>query len=101
MNNIPHLRPYNFLLYQNYPNPFNSSTHIFFQIYKGGDVSLEIYNLNGQLVKSLINKKHKEGRYDIIWNGSDENGHLVASGIYFCQFKVNGKVRINKLTLIR
>ena len=84
-----------------YPNPFNNSTTIKFSTPHLKKLSIKIYNILGKEVRTLLNKKQGAGEYHVTWDGKDDNNHLVVSGIYFCQFKVNGKVRINKLTLIR
>jgi len=68
--------PGGFMLYQNYPNPFNPSTAISF-------VNLTVYNLLGQEVKNLVNRNLPAGRHTIEWDGRDNLGRAVASGIYF------------------
>ena len=88
-------------LSQNNPNPFNSSTKISYQIPEGGDVSLKIFNLNGQLVKTLINQQRKEGYYEIIWNGMDDNNHPVTSGVYLIMLTLNKSRITQKITLLR
>lgn len=85
----------------NYPNPFNSKTQIIYQIPEGGEISLKIYNLNGQIVKTLIDQKQKEGQYEIIWNGMDDNDHPVASGIYIAKLRFNNLNAIKKITLLQ
>lgn len=90
-----------FILYQNYPNPFNSFTHFRYELAKGGDATLQIFNLNGEVVKTLVNHNQKGGEYQVFWNGFDEFGKEVTSGIYFCQLRVNGRIQTRKLTLIR
>ena len=89
------------LLLHNYPNPTNNSTLISFQLPKGGDASLKIFNLSGQVVKSLLNQKHKEGRYDITWNGNDQNNNHVSSGIYLIKLSLDQFSIIKKIALVR
>ena len=73
----------NYQLYQNYPNPFNPSTTIKFQLKKAETVSVKIYNLNGQLVRTLLDNVKKEaGLHTVTWDGRDDAGHKVASGRY-------------------
>ncbi|MDA3814446.1 MAG: T9SS type A sorting domain-containing protein, partial [Candidatus Cloacimonetes bacterium] len=72
----------NAVLYQNVPNPFNPETNIKFYLDESSHVSLEIYNIKGQLVKTLVNNDLSAGEHSFIWNGKDGNGNQVASGIY-------------------
>jgi len=76
------LIPDDYVLFQNYPNPFNNCTSIKYKIIDNTNVKLEIYNLLGQKVKTLINKKQKCGTYELKWDGKNEYGKIVASGIY-------------------
>ena len=76
-------------LLSNYPNPFNPNTTIHYQLATSGSVDLSIYNVQGQLVKTLINEKQNIGIYNILWNGKDNTGQLVSSGIYLCRLKFN------------
>jgi len=69
-------------LEQNYPNPFNPSTVISFQLPEAGDVSLAIYNSNGQLVRTLVAGEKPAGRYSVLWDATDDRGNRVASGVY-------------------
>ncbi|MDD4559637.1 MAG: FlgD immunoglobulin-like domain containing protein, partial [Candidatus Cloacimonetes bacterium] len=70
-------------LFQNYPNPFNPSTTISFSLPQASKVHLDIYNLKGQLVKTLVNTDMEAGIHSVVWNGRDKNNHTVASGVYF------------------
>ncbi|MEG8947321.1 glycosyl hydrolase 53 family protein [Rosettibacter firmus] len=88
-------------LYQNYPNPFNSSTTIKYELNKDSYVSLCIYNSLGELVKVLDNKFIKAGSYSILWDGRDDNGIYVPSGIYFLNLVANEKRLVNKLILLK
>ena len=80
------VKPHNFELLQNYPNPFNSKTIINYQIHKKSKVILEIFNLNGEKIITLINKIHDKGRYSIEWDASK-----YSSGLYICRIQ-NGKM---------
>jgi len=93
--------PIKFNLSQNYPNPFNPVTTIKYQIPKFSEVNLEIYNIAGQLVKTLVNKNQPMGYYLINWNGKDSNGQNVASGIYFFRLIANDFIKIKKMVLVR
>jgi len=88
-------------LEQNYPNPFNPSTTIRFALPEAGEVSLRIYNLNGQLVKEIVNGRFESGRHSVVWDGKDAAGHQVASGLYWYRLRANGFVQTKKLVLMK
>ncbi|MDZ7340861.1 MAG: T9SS type A sorting domain-containing protein [candidate division KSB1 bacterium] len=90
-----------FILYQNYPNPFNSSTQFRYELSKGGDVTLQIFNLKGELVKTLPNHNQKQGEHSIIWNGDDEMGKNIAAGVYLCQMQFAGQTQTIKIMMIK
>lgn len=94
-----YILPISFEMYQNYPNPFNPTTTISFSIPEESKVKLLIYNINGQKVKTLTNKKFIQGNYSIVWNGDDESGKKISSGIYLYNLKVNGKSKAVKKCL--
>ncbi len=71
----------------NHPNPFNPETTISFSLNTEKNTEIVIYNIKGQKVKTLINEKLDAGTHNVVWNGKDENGKSVTSGIYFYQFK--------------
>ncbi|KAA3597979.1 MAG: T9SS C-terminal target domain-containing protein [Calditrichaeota bacterium] len=75
--------PNSFSLEQNFPNPFNPSTKISFNLPKTTNVKLEVFNVKGQLVKTLANGSFESGKQSISWNATDEIGNLVSTGIYF------------------
>ena len=84
------------------PNPFNPSTTIYFQVPESGEVSLAIYSLAGQVVKTLIpGRTLKAGIYDVFWEGRDEQGRPVAAGVYFYRLRVGDKAIVRKMTLLR
>ena len=68
---------------QNYPNPFNPSTMISYSLPEAGQVKLEIFNLRGQLVQVLTDSQDSAGEHRKVWNGTDQSGNAVASGVYF------------------
>lgn len=80
-------KPSGFCLYANYPNPFNPNTNITYDIAKPSWVELKIYSVLGQELMVLVSEKQAQGTYTVSWNGRDRKGHLVPSGIYFCQLK--------------
>lgn len=88
----------------NYPNPFNPSTIISFNIPNGladKKVELNIINIEGELVKKLINEKLPAGNYLIRWDGTNQNGKLSASGIYFYKINIGQKQFVGKMNLIK
>ncbi len=97
--------PESFALYQNHPNPFNMNTMITFDVPNLSSgavvVKLEIYNTRGQLVKSLVDQNKQAGRYTVTWNGSDDFGRLVSSGVYFYKFTAQDIVLTKKLAIMK
>ncbi|PID28850.1 MAG: hypothetical protein CSB55_03115 [Candidatus Cloacimonadota bacterium] len=84
----------------NYPNPFNPSTTINFSIPENSEVNLSIYNVKGQKVRTSINKKLEKGYHKVLWNGKNEAGNFVGSGVYLYRLKVNGKTEAVKKCLM-
>lgn len=93
--------PDHFSLHQNYPNPFNSSTTIRFALPITESISLSIYNLTGQKVTTLVNGVRNAGEYTIQWDGTNENGNQLASGIYVYRLKSSAYEETKKLLLLR
>ncbi|MCB9068988.1 MAG: T9SS type A sorting domain-containing protein [Calditrichae bacterium] len=96
-NNLPN----EFSLEQNYPNPFNPSTSIEFALPQTVDVSLKIYNIRGQLVKTLVDGSKSAGRYSLTWDGTDNFGSRVASGTYIYSIKAGEFVNNKKMVLLK
>ena len=88
------------VLYSNYPNPFNPTTTISFSIPQESNVDLIVYNIKGQKVKTLVNSDLDRGNHSVIWNGVDESGKSVSSGVYFYKLSVNGKSKSVKNCLL-
>jgi hypothetical protein len=88
-------------LEQNYPNPFNPSTKIRFCVLEAGVVQLSIYNLQGQLVRTLVSGHVNAGRHTLTWNGRDNAGKLVPSGVYLYKLQVNGFEETRKMTFMK
>ncbi|MFQ5604493.1 MAG: FlgD immunoglobulin-like domain containing protein, partial [bacterium] len=93
--------PDKFDLAQNYPNPFNPETTIKYQIPKAENVKLEIYNIIGQKVATLVDKKQPAGFYSYTWDSKNDAGIQVASGIYLYRLQAGEFVKTHKLTLLR
>ncbi len=93
--------PSKYSLAQCYPNPFNPETAITFSIKEAGKVSLNIYNLQGQLIRSLVDEEKLAGSYSVIWNGTDDQGVRISSGTYLYTLKVNGFEETKKLTYMK
>jgi len=93
--------PSAFKLEQNYPNPFNPSTTINYDLAKSGQVRLDIYNLIGQRVKTLVNDVQSAGSWKVVWNGKDDVGSSVASGVYFYRLAGPNVVLTKKMVLMK
>lgn len=85
----------------NYPNPFNPSTTISFYLPESGEVVLEVFNIKGQRVKTLLNEKKETGSHDYVWNGTDQNGRIVSSGVYFYKISIGTKSIVSKMLLMK
>ena len=86
----------------NYPNPFNPETTISFNLPEESKVELDIYNIKGQKIKSLVNDQYLKGEHSIIWDGTNTNNKSVSSGIYLYQLKVNDKIeKVKKMMLLK
>jgi hypothetical protein len=90
-----------FTLFQNYPNPFNPTTTIRYNLPKPGNVEIRIFNMNGQLVRNFSIINGASGVHQVSWNGKNELGRVVASGLYVYQVKFENKVISKKMILIR
>jgi hypothetical protein len=88
-------------LSQNYPNPFNPSTKISFALPEATEVSLKIYDVAGQLVQTLVNGVIEAGRHQVVWDGTNQNGMQVASGVYFYQLRAGEFKQVRKMSLLR
>lgn len=93
--------PASFQLFQNYPNPFNPTTTISYRLPVKGDVQLTIYDQLGRQIRKLVNQTQSSGSHRIEWNGLDDNGNEVSSGIYIYQLKSNRLAENRKMVLIR
>jgi uncharacterized protein (TIGR02145 family) len=93
--------PNDFQLVQNYPNPFNPTTSIEYNLSARSQVKLEIFNILGQKIRTLENQIKPAGSYKIEWNGTDDAGKTVTSGIYTYRFTAGDVVQIKQMSLIK
>jgi len=88
-------------LRQNYPNPFNPVTHISYDIIEATNVTIRIYDLLGRSVKTLVNERKDVGTYTTLWNGLDQNGSKVASGVYIYRLETERFNTTKKMLLLK
>lgn len=86
---------------RNYPNPFNPLTRIEFSLDEEARVYLRVYDLSGKVVRTLVQERMPAGRHAAMWNGEDEGGKTVASGIYICRLEASDKMATRKMVLLR
>jgi len=91
--------PEKFEVFQNYPNPFNPSTSISYNLPKNEFVTLAIYNINGEKIAELVNAHQNPGSYTVTWNGKNNSGDNVSSGVYFYEINT-GEMKIQKKMLL-
>ncbi|MBU0710713.1 T9SS type A sorting domain-containing protein [bacterium] len=93
--------PKAFALKQNFPNPFNPVTSIAFEMPSDQNVRLTVYNMLGQNVRTLVNDQRSAGRYTILWDGRDNSGHMVGSGVYFYQIQAGSFTKTAKMVFLK
>jgi len=99
--------PKSFSLSQNYPNPFNPNTTIRFEIGTGGGnqeavhITLKVYNILGQVVKTLVDEPRSPGVYYQTWDSKNEQSEKVSSGVYFYQLRVGDYNETKKMVLLK
>ncbi len=102
---VPGVSRPGFELLANYPNPFNPTTRIPYQLGREPglvEVRLDILDFGGRLVKTLVHTQQAAGhRYEVVWDGTNERGHLMASGIYLSRLQANGVPQTRFLTLVK
>lgn len=89
------------VLHHNYPNPFNPSTTLSYTLKQGCDVTLNIYNIKGQIVRSYHQGFQNQGLHEIVWNGKDESQKEMSSGVYFYQLQASNSSESKKMILIK
>ena len=101
LHNDKDLLPETFYLSQNYPNPFNPNTEISFSIPNTSHVELTIYNVLGQKVITLISDQLNKGSYNVSWDGSNDDGKIVSSGMYLYRLTTDGQTLSKKMILTK
>jgi flagellar hook assembly protein FlgD len=89
------------MLQGNYPNPFNPETVIRFATKDPGNVKITVYNIKGQVVKTLTNQNYSSGNHQLIWNGKDDKGRSVSSGIYMYRMETPSYTKTMKMMLMK
>jgi hypothetical protein len=100
-DDTPDIIPESFHLAQNYPNPFNPSTNIEFDLPSRAHVTLEIFNVLGQKVRTLIDEDRAAGPYRVIWDGTDDANHSVSTGVYLYRLKTGDLAEVKKMVLLK
>lgn len=96
------MTPKKFSLKQNYPNPFNPTTKIVYELPKNCNVTLEVYNVLGQKVITLVNNRLQlKGKHSVVWNAKDVHGNNLSTGIYFYRIKAGDFIQSKKMILIK
>jgi len=93
--------PQVFTLTQNTPNPFNPSTVIGFRLASDMPVHLAVYSASGQKVRELVSGQMSAGRHSVVWDGRDDAGQTVSSGVYLYRLEAGGKGEAKRMLLLR
>jgi flagellar hook assembly protein FlgD len=93
--------PKMFGLWANYPNPFRTITNIRFEVPAKANVSLVIYNLQGRVVRKLINRKYQPGSYRVMWDGKDDWGRYIATGPYLYRLSSGKYSKVKMMMLVK
>jgi hypothetical protein len=98
---ISNIIPVDHALMQNYPNPFNPETIIEFQVPERGQVELNVFDMLGRKIKTLVNDVRPAGTYRVLWDGTTDSGSRVATGVYIYQLRGKNALITKKMTLIK
>jgi hypothetical protein len=101
ITDVPPAVPEVYALHQNVPNPFNPVTTIAYDLPKACTVSLRIYDVKGELVRALVDERQDIGMKQVVWDGRDNRGHAVASGVYFYRLAAGSFAGTRKMVLLR
>ncbi len=93
--------PAEYRLHQNYPNPFNASTTIVYELPQQADAFIAIVNSNGQVVRRFEYKNREAGKHALVWNGDDDSGATLASGVYLVQMRANDFRSVKKIVMLK
>jgi hypothetical protein len=93
--------PGSFELKQNYPNPFNPATTITFSLPQESNVSIKIYDVSGTLVRTLVNDNRTAGEYSVAWDGQNDNGVRVSSGVYIYRLEVGNFTQTRRMVMLK
>ena len=93
--------PLEFHLKQNYPNPFNSMTSISYDLAKNGMVNLSIFDINGKIIKNLVNEFQNAGNYSLTWDVVNFAGEVVSAGLYLYVLQVGDTKQTKKMSFIK
>ena len=93
--------PHDYILEQNYPNPFNPETEIYFQLPGATQVAVTIFNTRGREIRRLVDGNYAAGYHSIRWNGMDNQGNPVSSGVYLYQLRTSTFSQVRKMSLMR
>jgi len=93
--------PDSFSISQNQPNPFNPETTIRYRSHKAVHVNLEIYNLLGHKIRTMVNEFQEAGNYEVVWDGRDETGKNVSNGVYIYKIQAGGFSEIKKMLFVK
>jgi hypothetical protein len=94
-------QPRQFQLLQNYPNPFNAATEVRYNISSASQVLIRIYDVRGELVRTLVDGHREAGQHAVRWDGRTEKGQQAGSGLYFCSLEAQGHSQVMKMVLLR
>ncbi len=89
------------LLLQNYPNPFNPSTTICYELPRSGDVDVTVYSLQGQIIATVEKSFREAGSHEVRWDGENQGGKSVASGVYFYHVRFDQSIVTRKMLLLK
>ena len=93
--------PREYALSQNYPNPFNPLTSIQYALPEAGQVELVVYNIMGHQVRRLVSGRKEAGYHKVLWNGRDDSGREVPSGIYFLRVQAGEFIQTKRMVLLK
>ncbi len=93
--------PDEYRLHQNFPNPFNLKTEIVYELPEPAHVTIDLFNTTGQRIRRLVSQQHPAGKFSVQWDGKDEAGNIVSTGVYIYRMKTPAFSSINKLILVK